>query len=957
MTEKEILNIKNIELPDDEGKRQAIASIKGYMYQIHQAVSEWIDLNDNEELYLEISEDQAKYIKDIVTQQEILTATQIKDTVGSGSITLNSTEVKNCIQKLFDYKQKNPDKNIRFCFLTTSAIGEEKKNKLPQNPKGIYAWNNVNDKNIKELRDFLLKSSFSDEFNDFIKTSSENNLKDFIKCMTFIYDAPNIMAIETTNKKKLQDKRNIVDSTVENAEKAYDNIFYEIIKTIINSDNRKLTKNDFINCFKKSTSIPVPSQVVENILKEKNSNNFHQIDDKKLREIAKKSLNNSLPTDLSLMFSNISPNIQNAHKKLMECERYLLAYNSNNEETNKRCVSYKILENGNKKNIYYADPGSGKTYTLWKITKTLLEQGDIIPIFIPLGNLNTWDDVLNMLSSLSPGVNPIDLINQPNICLCLDGWSEFAIGQYFSERNKALIAMNNVYIIANARHADVSDNVFHRWTLENIELSNVIEILKICNLDASSNFLNFLQNPLSLLLYIFLNGGTSVGELLQKFHNHLTNNIVPENFQYILCKAISSMIFNDEHSYLIFEAELKKYAQSTNISEPIRLLKKLGTIKERNGKILPIHDLYWSWLGGKGIFQNNKLKDCVINLKTHESINLALESGERTTVDVIKAIIPIDIFLVAKLDKQYLFVNIDKQLNKMLNDKRLAIRYRAAISVISCGIDKYITKALDIISEIYENKIYIKELKIIFQPSVLFKYTKELKVWVGKKGTNLLLDSIIESGKSEWLPWLEDIINKEGISKSHIIAAAIACSSNIPYWCYSYLNDFIKEESYQLKIMKYRGINKNLTKWILKNYDNITISNDSRWCHINQYLVNCAEDEDFEKIITNYNNLSERAQKLIEYAIVDRGEPWIGKLQKIVLSKPLSKNHHHIRDVLSLEINDDTARQWIEKGYVKEGWRVLVSRHQNAIIPELIENLPKTFSNQHYIPTLSAMEY
>ena len=43
MTKKEILNIKNIELPDDEGKRQAIASIKGYMYQIHQAASVWID--------------------------------------------------------------------------------------------------------------------------------------------------------------------------------------------------------------------------------------------------------------------------------------------------------------------------------------------------------------------------------------------------------------------------------------------------------------------------------------------------------------------------------------------------------------------------------------------------------------------------------------------------------------------------------------------------------------------------------------------------------------------------------------------------------------------------------------------------------------------------------------------------------------------------------------------------
>ena len=156
MTKKEILKISNIELPLEEAKRQAIASITGYVYQFHQAASEWIKLEDNEELYLEIAEDHAKIIKDMLTKQSTLIATQVKNTFESGPITLNSLDVQNCIQKLFIYKQKNPDKNIRFCFLTTSEISKEKNNKLQNGEKGIYIWNNVNDDNIHDLRSFLL---------------------------------------------------------------------------------------------------------------------------------------------------------------------------------------------------------------------------------------------------------------------------------------------------------------------------------------------------------------------------------------------------------------------------------------------------------------------------------------------------------------------------------------------------------------------------------------------------------------------------------------------------------------------------------------------------------------------------------------------------------------------------------------------------------------------------------
>jgi hypothetical protein len=952
-----ILNIGDINLPDEEAKRQAIASLRGYAYQLHQTASEWINLQDNEILYLEIAEDYAKVIKSKFEDKSTLLATQVKDTYDSGNITLNTTAVRDIIQKLYDLKHNNQDKNIRCNFLTTSEIGLEKNNKLPNNEKGIWVWNNVNDKNIENLRSFLLKSSFDTKFNDFIQKSTDKELQDFVKSLSFIYTAPDIKELENENIKTLNNIRSLVDATPESAEKAYVHIVYNVLDTIINSNDRKLTKSDFIACFRKATTIPVPSQIVEDLLKERPQNQLEQIDKKQLLELAEKLLNNSLPSDLSLLFADITIEVRDAHKILTECERHFVECSFDEKKSIKRCLPIEILNNKDRKHIYYAGPGSGKTYTLWKIAKRLLDEGELIPLFLPIGNLNTWDEVLSIISDICPEIDPQVAINQSKICLCLDGWSEFAVGKHSTERIRAARMMNNAYVIANARYEDSLDNQFHRWSLENIEQSLVTQVLKVSNIPAPENILDLLQIPLTLLLFIFLGGGASTGELLHKFHNHLIYNKFPEKFEYALNKAVSSMILSNDHNYLNFETELKKYAKESELYDSVKLLKQLGTIKERSGQILPIHDLYWSWLGGIGIFQNNKLEECIIDLKTRESIELALETGEKASIETTNKIVPIDIFLATKLNKQNSSNLVDKQLDNMLKHKRLAVRYRAAISSISSGKKKYIQKSLSVISEMCGNKIFTSEMHFAFKPDMLFSCKEELENWVGAPGTDLVIDSIIESGKQEWLPWLEKIIKKENINISQVVAAALACSSYIPEWCYFHLNEFIKSKSYKLRDIKKRGENTALVSWLLENYEKIVIPNSSNWCHINEYLEACATEDDFEKLFQNFPSMNPQAQDLIAYAVVSRGEPWINKFQRIAFSKEASKHHHKLKETLSLEIDDETARQWIQNGYEKQGWRVLVTRHQNDIIPELIERLPDSFSGLHYIPTLSAMEY
>ena len=118
----------NLQLPDDQAKRQAVNSLRGYVYQIYQTLNAWLKLEENETLLLEVAEDFA------VIAKNALTATQVKDTAGSGSVTLKNESVSKTIKSLWEFQQANPDRNVYITYLTTSKIGKEKDAKFKLKP-------------------------------------------------------------------------------------------------------------------------------------------------------------------------------------------------------------------------------------------------------------------------------------------------------------------------------------------------------------------------------------------------------------------------------------------------------------------------------------------------------------------------------------------------------------------------------------------------------------------------------------------------------------------------------------------------------------------------------------------------------------------------------------------------------------------------------------------------------
>lgn len=131
-------------------KRQAVNALRGYVYQIWHSVHAWLELADEETLFLEGAED-----FDIVDSEKA-TAVQIKNT--SGNITLRSAAVIDAIVHYWQLFNAHPNRVIFFRLLTTSSIGIEKGQPFGGGVAGLELWGRCprDPKKVEQLRNFLL---------------------------------------------------------------------------------------------------------------------------------------------------------------------------------------------------------------------------------------------------------------------------------------------------------------------------------------------------------------------------------------------------------------------------------------------------------------------------------------------------------------------------------------------------------------------------------------------------------------------------------------------------------------------------------------------------------------------------------------------------------------------------------------------------------------------------------
>ena len=112
-------------------ERDAWFVIRGYVYQVHVTILEWLTLSPGYEMWLECGEDIDRVQKDLGRPDfgDGRVLEQIKHR--QKAATLRSADVIGAIVSFFRHARTNPNLKLKFRFLTTSKIGREQKSDIP----------------------------------------------------------------------------------------------------------------------------------------------------------------------------------------------------------------------------------------------------------------------------------------------------------------------------------------------------------------------------------------------------------------------------------------------------------------------------------------------------------------------------------------------------------------------------------------------------------------------------------------------------------------------------------------------------------------------------------------------------------------------------------------------------------------------------------------------------------
>ena len=171
--------------PLGDPSREAIDSLRGYVYQIYQSALAWTELEDDELLYLEVAEDFA------VVAKEALEAVQVKET--TRRVTINSGDIIATIDSFVELQEKHPSLKVTLRHLTTSTIGKENKREHRIGDAAtLHAWRKLAKAgDLSDLRQILDKSKLSKKSKDFVKSLNDGDLRErFLKRIHFDCGAP-----------------------------------------------------------------------------------------------------------------------------------------------------------------------------------------------------------------------------------------------------------------------------------------------------------------------------------------------------------------------------------------------------------------------------------------------------------------------------------------------------------------------------------------------------------------------------------------------------------------------------------------------------------------------------------------------------------------------------------------------------------------------------------------------
>lgn len=151
--------------------REAVASLRGYAYQIYASALAWLDLPPGSEMHLEVAEDFA------VAAAGSLDAVQVKDV--QGTISLASKQARDAISAFVKLTKDNPARAVRLTLMTTASVTTERnlEHRTGDVP-GIKRWRAAaKGGDLGNLRDVLLQLDLDPDALAFVRERDDERLR------------------------------------------------------------------------------------------------------------------------------------------------------------------------------------------------------------------------------------------------------------------------------------------------------------------------------------------------------------------------------------------------------------------------------------------------------------------------------------------------------------------------------------------------------------------------------------------------------------------------------------------------------------------------------------------------------------------------------------------------------------------------------------------------------------
>ena len=247
--------------------REAVDSMRGYSYQVLCSVLAWVDLCEGELLFLEGAEDFDHIAGDTAT------TTQVRDTQGSGNITLRSRDTLQALNHFWSHRQRNPGRRIRFRYLTTSCVGLERGDPLGRSVPGIDLWIRAKEAgdpdDLSALRAFLREQrGLSDELRDFLGSCSlDDFLNEIVQPIDWDTAAGDAARIRDALRQRLTEFGAVVRNVpAPDAERVMSALHEHAWMVATQEGDRTLDRAGFIRTFDEYTQRSVPNSIYNELV-------------------------------------------------------------------------------------------------------------------------------------------------------------------------------------------------------------------------------------------------------------------------------------------------------------------------------------------------------------------------------------------------------------------------------------------------------------------------------------------------------------------------------------------------------------------------------------------------------------------------------------------------------------------------------------------------------------------